>query len=265
MTVNGHELMIDQDARYEVTLRNSGLVPANAVLAMTIPTLTTYVDGSLVCSAGSCQVVADQVQWSGVVAPEQPINLAFAVRVTTPLPDRTPLTSIATLDDGFGNRIEEKITFLVRRSDLSTTMIELRPPNLEPGQTALVVLHVRNQGPMATNATVHHTAPQGVLVVGDSLSCSAGSCTLTDSALTWQGPMLARSVVRVSYLVQVPPTAEYGTEYAFVLEVSDIDWGDNFTSSATLRVARIAHLPFIYMPRWTGSLLLPLIAMEVAE
>jgi uncharacterized repeat protein (TIGR01451 family) len=265
MTVNSRELMIDQDARYEVTLRNSGLVPANAVLAMTIPTMTAYVDGSLVCSEGSCQVVADGVQWSGAVAPEQPINLAFAVRVTTPLPDRTALTSIATLDDGFGNRIEEKITFLVRRSDLSATTVELRPPNLEPGQMALVVLHVRNQGPLATNATVHHIAPQGVLVVEDSLSCSAGSCTLTDGALNWQGSTLARSVVRVSYQVQVPPTAEYGTAYTFVLEVSDADWGDNFTSSATLRVARIAHLPFIYMPRWTGSLLLPLIAMELAE
>jgi hypothetical protein len=187
------------------------------------------------------------------------------VRVNAPLPDRTPLTSVVTVEDGFGNRYERQVIFLVRRSDLSATAIELRPAHVEPGQTALVVFHVRNQGVMATDASVEHTVPPGVIVTEGSLTCSAGSCTLTDGALRWQGPAPARSVVQLSYQVQVPATAAYGIEYAFVLEAADLDWGDLFTSSATLRVVRIAYLPFIYMPRWTGSMFLPLIAMELVE
>lgn len=265
VAVSSRETTVNQEAHYEVTLLNSGLVPANAVLAMTVPTATTYVGGSLVCQVGVCQVTGDRVLWSVVVEAEQPVSLTLAVRLTMPLPDRTPVTSVVTLDDGFGNRYEQHVTFLARRSDLSGSGIELRPPFLEPGGAAMVALYVRNQGVLPANATLHHTIPQGVLVEEDSLLCSAGSCTLTDGIVRWQGLALARSVVQITYWVQIPATTPYGTEFVFPLEVVDTHWDDRFSMAATLRAVRIGHLPLILMPRLSGNLLLPLITMEVND
>lgn len=262
VTVSSSEVTVDQEAHYEVTLFNSGLVPANALLTMMVPTVTTYIDGSLVCSVGVCQVTGDRVQWSGVLEAEQPVNLTFALRLTVPLPDRTPVTSVVVLEDGFGNRYEQRVTFLARRSDLSASGIELRPPYLEPGGTATVVLYVRNQGVLPANTTLRHSIPQGVLVEEGSLVCSAGTCESAAGIIRWEGLALARSVVQINYRVQIPATTPYGTELVFPVEVVDIQWGDRFSRAATLRVVRIGHLPLILTPRMSGNLLLPLIVMN---
>jgi uncharacterized repeat protein (TIGR01451 family) len=265
VTVSQRDVTPNQVVTVTVRLHNTGLVDANSLLAMTVPTATTLVDGSLVCTAGSCTAAAAVVRWQGLLAGETPVTITLGLRLTTPLPDRTPVTSRLTLDDGFGGHYEQEVTFFARRADLGASVVELRPAFVEPGNGAQVLFFVRNRGVVATNAALRHQLPAGVEFEADSLSCSVAGCAETQGVVTWRGPIPARGVVQIGYHVRVPLSAPYGTIYTFPITVDDEDWGDSFVTQGRLQVARLSYLPLIRMP--DGSIIfMPMVqAVEGGE
>jgi uncharacterized repeat protein (TIGR01451 family) len=257
-----------QEVRYQIALRNTGLVDANALVAMTIPTPTTYVAGSLTCGVGLCEQSGNQVQWRGPVSPSGVVTVSFALRLTVPLPDQTPVRTQIEVDDGFGNRFTRSLEFTAIRSDLAASTITMRPPYIEPGGSTTILLFVHNRGTLETEATLTHTPPAALVMEAGSLACSAGVCTLDNGSLTWQGIAPPRGVVQISYRVQAPPTATYGDLYALQMEVNDVTWGDRYQVDATLLVARPFYMPLIHLTqRQTEQLLmhLPLVITFAAE
>lgn len=230
---------------YQVLLRNTGLVDAAATFRATIPAATTLVADSLVCSEGECEVRNGAIAWRGLLRAAGRTTLSYSLRLTTPLRDRTPVVSEMRIDDGAGGVYVRSASFLARRSDVSPTTVQILPFYSDPGGEVTVLLLARNNGALATNASIEHRTPSSLRAMPASVVCSVGACTFENGVLRWSGLLPARSVAQISYRVRVPPAAAYGDIFHLGVTVTDEDWDERFTASARLWVARPIHAPLL--------------------
>jgi len=241
-------------------LRNTGLVTANnASLTLPLPGVTTYVENSLTCSSGQCNSAGNVVQWAGALAPNATVNVRFSAQLTTPVRDRTPVTSTLQLNDGFGNITPLLAVFLGRRSDVSASALQIMPPYAEPGTTVSFVLFVRNTGSLTTIAEVETAIPAGLIYVDNSLVCGTGVCTYDAGTIRWTGSVIPRSLVPVRVQLTVPASAPYGTLFTSNARVKDSNWGDEYTLTATLWVAHSLYMPIVSRPGGRYRLYLPML------
>ncbi len=246
---------------YEFVLRNSGLLTAtNATLTLALPTLTTYVTDSLSCSSGACTLVGTDLQWAGALAPSVPVTIRFTARVNAPLADRTPVQASAQLSDGFGNQVTLPTSFLARRSDLSASLLQFIPAYGDPGDSATLVLYVRNIGTLATDAQLQFSLPTGLLFDQSLLTCGTGNCNYAGSTVQWSGELGPRSVVPIRLPVTIPLTANYGDLFTSDAQVKDLRWGGEYTLTAALWVAHSVYLPAVAVPGAPHTLYLPMLA-----
>lgn len=232
---------------YSATLRNTGLFTAsNATLTFAIPAAMTYVDGSLSCSNGSCSLENGQIRWSGALAPSLETNVAFGLRLTTGLPDRTLIPISGQLDDGYDNRYELSTTVMARRSDLQLSQIQIIPPFVEPGVTVGVNALIQNAGGLQTNAAFHLRIPAGLSYVADSLTCGAGSCTYADGVIQWVGAVDIRALIPLRFRVQLPAAAAYGDLFTMTATVTDSDWSESYERTATVTIARNLFMSIVH-------------------
>jgi len=259
--VNKAEANAGDTVEYEFVLRNSGLLTAtNATLNLALPTLTTYVADSLICSSGACTLAGVDVQWSGTLAPSVPVTIRFTVRVNAPTADRTPVQASAQVNDGFGNQLALPTYFLARRSDLSASQLQFIPAYGDPGDDATLVLYVRNMGTLETDAQLQFSLPTGLLFDQNALVCGTGNCSYAGGTVQWSGALGARSVVPIRLPVTIPPTANYGDLFVTDAQVKDLRWGGEYTLTASLWVAHSVYLPAVAAPGGQSRLYLPILA-----
>ena len=259
--VSKGEVNAGDSVDFEFILRNSGLLTAtNATLTLTLPTLTTYIADSLSCSSGACTLAGNDLQWLGAIAPSAPVTVRFSLRINTPLADRTPVEISAQLQDGFGNQVALPTYFLARRSDLSTSLLQFTPAYGDPGDSATLVLFVRNVGTLETDAELQFTLPAGLLFDQSSLACGTGNCSYANSTVQWSGVLGARSVVPVRLPVTIPLTANYGDLFTSDATVKDLRWGGEHTLTASLWVAHSVYLPVVATSGGQHTLYLPILA-----
>lgn len=263
LQVTPAEVAPGETVTYTATLRNTGVLTApNATLSLAVPAALSYVDGSLACSTGGCQPENGLLRWTGTLAPNQSTTVSFVLRLTTGLPDRTPIPLVGQLDDGFGNRYDLMATVMARRSDLQPSQMQFVPAFVEPGASAGWQLSIYNAGGVQTNATLQANLPTGVNYIADSLVCGTGVCTYTDGVVQWQGVVLARTVIPLRLRVQTPATAPYGERFTATATLTDVDWNERYPLTATLTLAHNTYLSLIHNPAKPFQLFLPMAPRE---
>jgi uncharacterized repeat protein (TIGR01451 family) len=232
--VVGHESI-----PYTLTVQNTGTQHATeATLKDPIPPHTAYVPHSLACSSGACTYSATHqaVHWSGSIAPSETVTLSFAVTLTEFLPDRTPITNIATLENGYGSTHKLRATTLVRTPDLSGSFKQVTPETVSGGGTVTYTIHVYNAGVIDTVGEVHDALPATLTYVPGSLSCGIGACRYDEGVITWEGPVRARSVVPIQFQATVPAEGWPGQGFTNRATVRDRTTGQSYTTAATARL-----------------------------
>lgn len=241
------EVLPGETVVYSATLRNTGLFTAtNATLTFALPAAMSYVEGSLGCSNGNCQAEAGVIHWAGTIAPRVETKVGFALRLTTGLPDRTPVPVIGQLEDGFGNRYPLPTSVLARRSDLRLSQLQIIPPFVGPGASVGINVFLHNVGGLQTNGAFQMAMPTELTYVPDSLTCGTGNCTYTDGVVEWRGVIGVRTVVPLRFRVQLPATAKYGDAFTATATVNDVDWRESYDLTATVTVARNLFMSIVY-------------------
>ncbi|MFN8486601.1 MAG: S8 family serine peptidase [Caldilineaceae bacterium] len=241
------EVNVGEQVSYRLALRNTGVLTASqAALTLPLPNVTTYVQNSLLCDSGQCTVDGNVVHWTGQLSPVGTVNLQVAAQLTTPLHDRTPVTSTAQLADGFGNFYPFSSIFLARRADLSGSTMQIIPPYADPGATVSVAVFVRNTGSLTTTGEVQTPIPTGLLYVTGSLTCSTGVCSDANGGVIWRGTVAPRSVAQVRFQVTVPASANYGDRFTANAQIKDATWGDEYPVTATLWIAHSTFMPSVF-------------------
>jgi subtilisin family serine protease len=262
VTLSRREVTLDDEVVYEFVLRNDGLVAAFPVLSMSVPTATTYLADLAVCPAGQCSYSNGYAQWVGELAAGQTLNIRFALRLTARLPDRTPVISHVTLEDGYGNHYELPMQFEARRADLSGSFGQITPEFIDPGEGATIRLFARNSGVKATDGKMEFALPAGLLYEEGSLVCSAGDCKLEDGVVYWAGRVEARGVIQVQLRVRTSTTANYGDRFTGELRVEEVGWPERYTHTTFLRVAHSLYLPNIFFEVVLPPVYLPLVFID---
>ncbi|MCX6050782.1 MAG: DUF11 domain-containing protein, partial [Chloroflexi bacterium] len=253
--VSQSEVNVGEALEYIITLRNTGLVAANqASFTLPLSNVLTPVPDSLACDSGQCTVAANLVQWSGALSPGTPVTVRISAKLTTILPDRTPVTGTLQLSDGFGQLYTIPSTFLARRSDLSASSLQIIPPYADPGATVSVALFVRNLGSLETTAEAQINVPAGLIYQPDSLVCGTGACTVEAGVVTWRGNVAPRGVIPVRFQVMAPASAHYGDLFTGTAVVKDTTYGGEYPLTATLWLARSTYLPLVLGPENQGAI-----------
>jgi len=89
--------------RYTILLRNTGVVPANAVLTDPLPAEAPFITGSLSSSAGTAQFTDRTVGWVGQIMPGTSVTVTYQARVQVPRAGQT-VANEAMLEDGYGHQ-----------------------------------------------------------------------------------------------------------------------------------------------------------------
>lgn len=253
---------------FQLRLRNTGLISATGASAIVeLPKPLVYVLDSLQCEVGTCTVNGARIEWQGVIPPrsaaqQSAIVVQFAARLDRALPDRTPLTVEAQMDDGFGNLSARQVTLLARRADLSQSQIQFRPRFGEPGTTALLIALLQNVGKVATTGEATIVLPTQFTVVDGSLHCGTGQCTIDNGVVHWLGEVAPRELVPIQVQMAIPADADFGSRYMATLTVNDLAWVEQFSSEAEFQVRHTYLLPAIFGVKAPYRLYLPLIVAD---
>ncbi len=163
-------------------------------------------------------------------------GVAFAVTLTTPLPDRTPVTNMASLNDGYGNLYDLEAVFLARNSDLSASFKQVHPTQGRPGDTVTYTVYVHNAGAVATTGEVGDELPPELTYETGSLLCGTGSCGEASGVITWTGMVAPRSMVPVRFRATVPAGAAQGDLIVNTATVTDTVWNTGYQVLAPVTV-----------------------------
>jgi uncharacterized repeat protein (TIGR01451 family) len=237
---------------YALYLQNTGLHAATgATISDPIPPHTAYMPGSLACSSGSCtyDTAGQAVRWSGDIAPNGTVTLSFAVTLTNLLPDRTPITNTATLEDGYGHTRTLQAVTIARTPDLSGSFKQASPETVDAGEAVTYTIYVRNSGVVDTTAEMYDALPAGLTYVPDSLSCGTGTCRYASGAVTWTGAVGGTSMVPIQFRAKVPTDGWPGQRIVNAATVVDRTTGQSHSTSATVRLPgasrQMLYLPFV--------------------
>ncbi|MGD9101150.1 MAG: hypothetical protein PVF45_11780, partial [Anaerolineae bacterium] len=243
-----NQATVGEVVTYDLALKNTGLMEAaGASLNDPLPAYTAYVPGSLTCDDGVCDYDAGVVSWSGDIAPSGSVHLSFAVSLTTPLDDMTPVTNTATLDNGSGDLYELQAVFNARSSDLSDSFKVADPPYVQAGGTVTYTVYIYNSGAVEAPNEMQDVLPPELTYVPDSLSCPGGTLGLGDcdydaGVVTWTGLAPARTMVPVRFQATVPGDASHGDIIVNSATVTDLVWMADHPVSAEVMVVEPADL-----------------------
>ncbi|MEZ4709684.1 MAG: S8 family serine peptidase [Caldilineaceae bacterium] len=240
-------------------LRNTGLLTAtNASLLHTTPPELTYVVDSVQCTVGACTFQNSQVRWNGPIAPGGAVAVLYQAILSAPLPDRTPVSTTAQVNDGHGATYDLVYEFLARSSDLSTSRVNLYLPFVEPGGAAGIEFYVRNSGAVATTATVSMTLPAELTYIEGSLACASGECTLQNGVLHWTGLVEPRSAVLIRLRLQTLADAAYGAQYLINAAIEDGTRREVRQFALRLGIAHNRHFAIMMAPPAERLIFLPI-------
>jgi uncharacterized repeat protein (TIGR01451 family) len=190
---------------YDFLLQNTGLLTAtSATLTDTVPLSTTYVPGSAHCGDGSCDYGSGVITWTGDIGPSSSVTLTFAVTLTALLPDGTPVTNTAYLDDGHGTAHDLVAGFLACAPDLSGSQKHANRPQAAMGEVVTYNALLQNTGGLtATGAVLTDTLPTETTYVPASVNCDEGSCGHASGVITWTGDIAPSGSITLTFAITV--------------------------------------------------------------
>jgi uncharacterized repeat protein (TIGR01451 family) len=206
--------------------------------------------GSLACSSGTCSydTAGQAVRWSGGIAPGGTVTVSFATALTGQLPDRTPITNTATLENGYGSTYELQAVTLARTSDLSGSHKQAQPEVVEAGQVVTYTIHVYNAGMVETTAELYDPLQGALTYVPGSLACGTGNCRYDGGTVIWTGTVRGQSMVPIRFQARVPAAARPGEQIVNRAKVTDQATGQSFWIAAAVRLPgpqwQKIYLPF---------------------
>ncbi|MCP4543575.1 MAG: DUF11 domain-containing protein [Chloroflexi bacterium] len=246
---------------YDFVLQSTGfLTAAGATLTDTIPPNVVYVPGSLSCGVpgtlvyplGSCGYASGVVTWTGDIAPDDSVFLTFAVTLPVALPDRTPVTNTAYLDDGHEHLYNLKAAFLARSSYLGDSFKQAAPDQVEIDGIVTYTIHIYNSGIVSTMVEMRDELPSGLTYVPDSLVCGVpgslvyDSCEYADGVIIWTGPVAAQSLVPVHFRATVSAGDSPYIPVVNTAVVTDTFWNVGYSVTASVDVLwHKVHLPLL--------------------
>ena len=228
---------------YTLTLINTGLVSANgaSIINKHAPDMT-YDPQSLTCSAGICIYNTDTLTWRGDISPSQTITITFEARLETPLPNMTPVSNTAYLNNGYGDIYKLESSFLIYSSDMSDSFIKVSPTQAKTNDIVVYTIYIYNSASARSKAIMQNKLPPSLIYQADSLTCGSGLCTYQNGTISWEGLVEARNAVPVSFQAQVSTNADIGTLISNTVTVTDTAWGVGYPLTATISLNRAADL-----------------------
>ncbi len=237
---------------YDFGLQNTGFLTATgATLTDTIPPNVVYVPGSLSCGVpgtlvyplGSCGYASGIVTWTGDIAPGDSFSLTFAVTLPVALPDRTPVTNTAQLDDGHEHQYDLEAVFLARSSYLGNSFKQATPDQVEIDGIVTYTINIYNSGIVSTMVEMRDELPPELTYVPDSLICGVpgslvyDSCEYASGVITWIGPVAAQTLVPVQFQATVAAGDSPYEPIVNTAVVSDTFWDIGYHAAASVHVS----------------------------
>jgi uncharacterized repeat protein (TIGR01451 family) len=237
---------------YDFVLQNTGFLTATgATLTDTIPPDVIYVPGSLACGVpgtlvyplGSCGYATGVVTWTGDVAPGDSVSLTFAVTLPVALPDRTPITNTAHLNDGHEHLYDLEAVFLARSSHLGHSFKQATPDQVEIGGIVTYTVNLYNSGIVSTTVEMRDELPPELTYVPDSLACGVpgslvyDSCEYVSGVVTWVGPVAPQSTVPVRFQAIMSAGDSPQDPVVNTAVVTDMFWDIGYHVTAPVNVS----------------------------
>jgi uncharacterized repeat protein (TIGR01451 family) len=178
------------------------------------------------------------------------VSVSFAARLIANLPEGTPVTNTATLDNGYGNIYDLEAVFLARGSDLSESFKQVVPGEVETGDTVTYTVFVHNVGGGAAMGEMRDELPPELSYETGSLVCGTGSCSHTSGVISWAGTLGPRSMVPVRFRATLQAGAGGGGVITNTAVVTDVGWDIGYPVAAGLRPIRHdIYLPLVMRNR----------------
>ncbi|MCA9976937.1 MAG: DUF11 domain-containing protein, partial [Anaerolineales bacterium] len=192
------------DARtYTLTLRNWSDAPANeVVITNTLPPGLSLVPGSLQGGA-AYDPVNRQVRWAGVIPGGGSRQITYQAVPDALLPPGTRLDNIVTIAYGRHHlQFDKAATLWLNAPDLRASELWGTAATTFPTRTITYTLRLQNQGMItAKEITAVLRLPDSFTPLTSTLSSSAGSVSIVDQRVYWQGDVLVGTAVTISLQV----------------------------------------------------------------
>ncbi|MBI2953768.1 MAG: DUF11 domain-containing protein [Chloroflexi bacterium] len=166
--------------------------------------------------------VSGVVTWNGRVDAGGTVTITFRARVRSPLDHGTPITNVATIDDGAGVTLPTNTvsTTVTSAPDLSSSTMAGTTGTVGPGGTVTYTIVLTNSGSEnAVSARVTDSLPSQVSYV--SSSASSGTPAHSGGVLTWNGPVTVGTPVRIIITATVSTQLANGTVFSNTAQIDD--------------------------------------------
>jgi uncharacterized repeat protein (TIGR01451 family) len=228
---------------YTLAIRNAGNRPLSTVfLSNTVPVSATYVSGSLVGPA-EYDSVTNRFTWSGALAPNETITVAYRLQLEAPLPDGARIRNVAHLTDDSGLGLDRIAAVRINTPHLATSVKMASTEPATPGQVLTYTLFLYNSGLRPAPAQMIDSIPLHATHMPGSAWASSGMLTSTHEALYWSGSILVGQPVTISFPVAISPTLTG----RFMLNRASLadGWGDVLPLEAHTWVTARLFLPLV--------------------
>jgi uncharacterized repeat protein (TIGR01451 family) len=230
---------------YSFIIPNTGTADASpATIINPLPASVAYVRGSAT-SGATYDANKHEMRWTGTVPANGEVTIAYSVDVLPPLADGDVISNRATIRDGVHPAMTRSVDVNVVAPDLSRSDMQVAPL-VVAGTPLRYVVRVVNSGHAAADIRFSDVLPASVTYIESSAQASFGGVVSFDAAtrtLKWDGTVPARSIVEISFAVQVTGNIATITNVATVTD----SLGGTIELSATTRIVpyRI-HMPLFF-------------------
>ncbi len=235
---------------YTLVLTNVGSLDANPVVLLDpIPPDATYVPGSFWRSSGvgGYSPAGGAITWTGAVSAGVPVTVTFAITVGCPPDPQHPvLTNTAYVEEEMGGPVTLEAPASVRLPDLSTSVKQVSPTEVEVGDLLTYTVILRNTGGYAPAAWLHDNLPDELEGTG-FCTASSGVVTCNADEVNWANPLDTGDEVTITYTARIIG----GRPTQAIVNSAEIGNGcTTLTRSATVQLPPFySYLPIILKQR----------------
>jgi uncharacterized repeat protein (TIGR01451 family) len=236
------EVFAGEILTYTIVMNNAGNAPALTSFSDTMPTHTTYVTGSaqIIPSMPTPPIYTDRtLTWQGEIGPGAGITLTFNVSIDPGTVTGTTISNVAWFQELSepGPVFSDSVANTFRSLEFSAVKRSTPAGDVRAGEVITYSIVLANAEGGVAQVTMTDTIPAHTSYITMSAGTSGGgSPPVYDSLndwLTWQGDVGPRSIVTLTFAVDMAQGLQNGEIISNVARLRESSQPDPMTISVT--------------------------------
>lgn len=227
---------------YTMTVRNWQHGTAKQVAMTTTIASALVIDPSSITGGADYDAEHLRLAWQGGLGPGDSHVIAFRAQAAGNLPPGSRVDVTTTLGySGQNHTWQHTAPTWLAGPDLSTSSLSVEPTEAKPDQVITYTAYLRNEGTVpAEEISATLSLPRGLQIVTETLRASAGTLTVSNKHVTWQGSVSANDVVSLTVGADTTRVSEIRVLPAGLVIVDDVS--TPIVRSSTLYLSPYRHL-----------------------